>query len=127
VIRPILGAVLALALLSSAAPGQGIGQGEVVAACAGSEAQQGNCLTVLRAYLQGLAPATRNTAVGDLVVALASLPEASRATAAAAIREAARFSSDTEQVVRIGEIAATIAAGGGGETAAIAETSSSPA
>ena len=36
----------------------------MVAACAGSEAQQGNCLTVLRAYLQGLAPATRNTAAG---------------------------------------------------------------
>ena len=40
-IRPILGAVLALALLSSAAPGQGVGQGEVVAACAGRKNARG--------------------------------------------------------------------------------------
>lgn len=112
---------MALALLGSAASGQGVAQGDVVAACA---AQQGDCLTVLRAYLQGLAPAARNAAVGDLVVALAGLPEA---MAVAAIREAAQFSSDAEQVARIGEIAATIAAGATGETAAIAETPSSPA
>jgi hypothetical protein len=113
-----------LVLLGSTALGQGMDQGEVVAACAGAAAQQGDCLTVLRAYLQGLAPAARNAAVGDLVVALASLPEA---MAVAAIREAAQFSSDAEQVARIGEIAATIAAGDTGETAAIAEIPSSPA
>lgn len=125
-IKPIFTSMIAVSLLVGSVSAEEVftvTTGDVVAACA---TDTDTCLAAVRAHLAALDPAVINQAVADLVVALASSP-AARDVIVAAIREAATFSSDTAQAARIAEIAATIAAGDVGATAAIAEIPGSPA
>jgi hypothetical protein len=126
VIKPIFTSMIAVSLLVGSVSAEEVftvTTGDVVTAC---EADTDTCLAAVRAHLAGLDPATIDQAVADLVVALAS-SSAARDVVVVAIREAATFSSDTAQAARIAEIAATIAAGDVGATAAIAEIPGSPA
>jgi hypothetical protein len=126
VIKPIFTSIIAVSLLFGSVSAEDVftvTTDDVVAACA---ADTDTCLAAVRAHLAALDAATIDQAVADLVVALASSP-AARDVTVAAIREAARFSGDPAQASRIAEIAATIAAGDVGATAAIAEIPGSPA
>jgi hypothetical protein len=131
VIKPIFMSMIAVSLLVGSVAAEdvfAVTTADVVAACA---ADTDTCLAAVRAHLaalkaRGADAATIDQAVADLVVALAS-SSAARDVVVAAIREAATFSSDTAQAARIAEIAATIAAGDVGATAAIAEIPGSPA
>lgn len=135
-VRRVFGILAALAALHSVSIAQIVQpatQGGVVAGCAARGADPDTCLALMRAYIAALRAggadaAALDQAVADLVVALASaVPAHRRDIVAAAIRQAAGFSSDAQQATRIEAIAATVASGDVEGTAAVREIAGSPA